>query len=309
MKIENKADFQPSTKALEKWLATRKSSTYVAGFTVPQFFSDTDKNDRGWFLGACFGELFGLIITIYGGMKHGGIFLLFATLYIVLFIISDFFFAIKLHRNEARKCKINTLRFLHRDATDAEGKIYDGELRKGIISDYFLVAGIISFIIFKVIAVVLLGVFNNVLLYLPVVFIYSFVAYVHIMHTGYFFAYRATQKQINKEHKEWIHGNHNAIIYNNPFTNHNALNLPATCRPHEIIIDPNPNFENDNQDIQKPKHYLINVKGVLTDEDINYILTNQTVENQITLFRECRRLQVGLYGIVFPIIDFPNRNL
>jgi hypothetical protein len=194
MLIKDKSDFQPSTESLEKWLSTRKSSINVGGVSMPQFFSDTGNSaDSAWFYIACIGELVGLVVTIWGGIKNGGIFLIFATLSIVMFVFCDFFFAILLHRKKATICKTQTLILLKDDSKKSSLAKLDLDLKKGQFSDFLLVAGIILFALFKVIGVVLLGVFNNLILYLPIAIVYFIVAYIHIMHTGYYFAFRSTQ--------------------------------------------------------------------------------------------------------------------
>ena len=106
MQIPDKSDFQPSAETLKKWLSTRKPTLNVGGVTMPGFFSDTgNSSDTGWFYVALFGELVGLLATLYGGMKSGGIFLILAALAILMFIFCDFFFAVKLHRKKAKECE------------------------------------------------------------------------------------------------------------------------------------------------------------------------------------------------------------
>jgi len=292
MNIEDKTDFQPSTESLEKWLSTRKKSINVGGVSIPQFFSDTgDSADSAWFFIVCIGELLGLIVTIYGGFKNGGVFLIFATLSIIMFVFCDFFFAILLHRKKSTICKTKTLILLEDDSKKAALAKLDLDLKKGRVIDFLLISGIILFAVFKIIGIILLSVFNNLILYIPIGIVYFIVAYIHIMHTGYYFAYRATQNSIDRDYFEFAHGRHQAKEFSLPVALNNQLNnMPIRHNPHEIVFNP------ANKD---GLHYLIKAKGVLTDDDIKNLLDGQEGQDKIPLYKACRRLQVESYGITF----------
>lgn len=293
MIIKDKSDFQPSTESLEKWLSTRKKSINVGGVSIPNFFSDTGNSaDSNWFFIACIGEVLGLIITIYGGFKNGGIYIIFATLSIIMFVFCDFFFAILLHRRKSTICKTQTLILLTDDSKKDELARLDLDLEKGKFADFLLILGIILFAVFKVVGVFLLVVFGNVLiLYIPIAIVYFIVAYIHIMHTGYYFAYRATQKRIDKDYKEFTKGHHKAEKFSLPVALTNKLRkMPIRNNPHEIVL--NPAYDDD-------LHYLIKVEGILTDKDITDLLDGQEGQDKIPLFKACRQLQVGSYGVTF----------
>jgi len=292
MQIKHKSDFQPSTESLEKWLSTRKSSINVDGVPMPQFFSDTGISaDSSWFIVACVGELIGLGLTIYGGFKNGGIYLIFATLSIIMFVFCDFFFAILLHRKKAANCKTQTLILLKDDSKRAALAKLELDLKKGGFIDFLLISAIILFAVFKVAAVVLLGVSNSLIMYIPIAVAYFIVAYIHIMHTGYYFAYRATQNGIDKDFFEFAHGHHQAKTFSLPVALTNKLkNMPIRHNPHEIVL--NPAYDDD-------LHYLIKARGILTDDDIISLLDGQEGQDKIPLFKACRQLQVGSYGVTF----------
>lgn len=291
MFIPGKNDFQPSPEALNLWLSTRKSNINIGGVSMPRFFSDTGNSaDSNWFYLACFGEALGLGSTIYGGMRSGGIFLIFATLCIAMFIICDFFFAVKLHRNKAKICKNESLVLLKDDSINDHSKIAAEilklrlEIEQGKFSDFLLQTGIIFIAFVKVIGIVLLGVFNNLVLYLPFAIIYFIVAYVHIAHTGYYFAYKATQKKINSDYLEFATGEHIAKEMRQLISTPSILNhMPIKHNPHEIVK----NLEEVGE-----SNYIIKAKGLLTDEDIQNLVDGQNNSNKISLFRACRQLQV-----------------
>ncbi|MEN6454190.1 MAG: hypothetical protein ABFD10_08015 [Prolixibacteraceae bacterium] len=292
MNIKHKTHFQPSTESLEKWLSTRKKSINMSGVSIPQFFSDTgDSVDSAWFFIACIGELLGLIVTIYGGLKNGGIFLIFATLSIIMFVFCDFFFAILLHRKKSTICKTKTLILLEDDSRKATLARLDLDLKKGRLIDFLLISGIILFAVFKIIGIVFLSVFNNLILYIPISIVYFIVAYIHIMHTGYYFAYRATQNRIDRDYFEFAHDQHQAKEFSLPVALNNQLkNMPIRHNPHEIVL--NPAYDDG-------LHYLIKARGILTDDDIINLLDGQEGQDKIPLFKACRRLQVESYGITF----------
>jgi hypothetical protein len=293
MYIPDKSDFMPSREALAKWLSTRKSNLNVGGVLMPQFFSDNgNSSDSNWFIIACIGELLGFGTTIYGGMRSGGIFMIFATLCIIMFIFCDFFFAIKLHRNKARNCMIETYKLQLNDSQSILW--YDNQINKtGRFTDFMLQTGIILIGFFKVVGIVLLGVFNNLVLYVPFAIIYFIVAYVHLKHTGYWFAYKATENNIHKDYNNFSKGINKAIEKNSPpvITTSPLNNMPVKYNPHEIIKNPESSDENN---------YIIKYKGVLTDEDIQNLIAGQTDLNKITLFKAARKIQTEFVEFVVP---------
>lgn len=282
MDIPNKEHFQPSNQTWTKWLSTRKSDIYVGRVPMPRLFSDTgNSTDRGWFIIALIGEFLGLAVTVYGGIRSGGIFLILATLSIIMFIFCDFFFAVKLHRNEGKKCKIRSLKLLTDVPNDLER--FDIELREGKFADFLYQTGIILIAIIKVIGIILLGVFNNLILYIPFAIIYFIVSYVHLNHTGFYFAYTSTENAINKEHKKFAYGNFKAQeIQELVSTKLPLTGFPIKYTPHEII-------EKDKEKME----YAIITKGILTDDDIVHLIAGQVDENKISLFKTCRSFQIA----------------
>ena len=259
---------------------------------MPRFFSDLgNSSDSLWFMVAIIGELIGLGTTVYGGARSGGTFLIFATLAIIMFIFCDFFFAVKLHRNKGNQCKIDSLEMLNdADDTDAVAKLDGLNLakKKGKFADLLYQTGIILIAIIKVIGIVLLGVFNNLILYVPFAVVYLIVAYVHLNHTGYYFAYLATENAIKKDHRAFADGglkNKKSGLEvkekRQTTSTSTPLKMPIQYTPHKIVPDGENNLT-----------YIIHAKGVLTDDDIMGLVDGQSNENAIALFKACRRLQL-----------------
>ncbi len=285
MDIKDKSDFQPSSQTLRKWLGTRKPDLTIAGMNVPGFLGDSgNSTDTTWFWVAVLGEIAGLVATMYGGVRGGGEFLIVALLGVLMFIFCDFFFASKLHRNEGKKCTLKTEKFLLDDSNTAKIGMMEIELQKGGVTDFILKAAIILIALIKVAAIVLLGVFNSLMLYIPFMIIFLIVAYVHIRHTGYYFAYYLTQKAIDKERRQYNGKVFEAIDAEQMVETPLPLrNLPIRHSPHEIVANPD----------KDGNHYIIRAKGVLTDNDIICLINKQEEANKIPLAKACRRFQLG----------------
>ena len=283
MNIPDKSDFQPSAETLKKWLSARKPTLMVGGIAMPAFFSDTgNSSDTTWFYVAVIGEIMGLLTTVYGGARSGGIFLILALLAIVMFIFLDFFFAVRLHRKKATECELHSRRLLLDDSEKDKILKLELELNSGKIEDLFYKAGIVFIAFIKIIGIVLLGVFNNIILYLPFAIIYLIVAYVHLRHTGYYFAYVSTENAIDKEHKMFANGHYKANEPDQPVVTPTPLRrVPIRHTPHEIV-----------EEHGQPLHYLIKTKGVLTDNDVINLIAGQEDSNKIALFKACRKLQL-----------------
>ncbi len=286
MHIPDKTDFQPSAETLKKWLATRKPTLTVGGLPVPSYFNDSgNSSDTTWIWVAVIGEFLGLGATVYGGTKSGGLFMFLAILAIVLFIILDVVFAKWLHRNEADKCQLQSVRLLKDDSKKQEIADLNNKLEKGKLLDYFLETLIILIALLKVVGIVVLGLFNHIGLYIPFAIIFLIVAYVHIKHTGYWLAYRSTENSIASEYKKFANGGFEAKNAEQLVTTQSTLrNVPIKHAPHEIVA---------NTDAKEGEYkYVIKAKGVLTDNDIVNLIQGQEDGNKIALFKASRQLQL-----------------
>lgn len=291
--IKNAGSFQPSHDTLNKWLSTRKygnmtDDLIVGGVPMPRYFSDVgDSTDRTWFMIAVLGELIGLVMTLWGGAKSGGSIFIFATMTIIMFIFCDFFFAYKLHRNKGEKCVLASRKLLVPDDDPAQIAALNFKENRGRFVDFLLGAGIIIIAITKVIGIALLGVFDEIILLVPFLILYSIVAYVHLQHTGYFFAYSATARALKKDYKSYAINQVNSAqtIRQSVATSAPLVGCPVIHFPHQIIVDRNNTSNN----------YTIEAKGVLTDQDIISLINGQSNVNRITLFKACRSLQLQNY--------------
>ena len=231
------------------------------------------------------GELIGLLTTIYAGVRFGGVFLLLACVGIIMFIFCDYFFAVKLHRNKILACGIETEKLLAKD----QKKIVtlENRLSQGRFVDFLLRAGIIVVAIVKIAAILLLGVFNSLVLYFPFAVIYLIVAFVHLNHTGYYFAYIDTERSIKNEYKRLDTGQFDTNEVRESVSMESPLrDLPIKHNPHVIR-------EDSGQGAAKTGYkYMITAKGILTDDDILNLIDGQDDNNRVTLFKACRKLQL-----------------
>lgn len=298
MNILDRMAFQPSAETLKKWLSTRKPSFPISSISFPGFFSDEgNSSDQNWFIFALIGEVLGLGASIYAGLIAEDIgTLIFAVVVVIVFIILDIFFAIKLHRNEGNKTLILS-RMLAFDEDNVkerqEIKNMEYEIKKGKSVDFFYKFGIIIIALTKSIGLFLLealGPDAPIILYLLIAIIYFIVAYVHIYHTGFFLAYTSTQKAIDKEHQGFAKGDFIAKERVQGFSTPSELRLPMVQGTHSIIKDDENKLEGF--------FYILKSKGVLIDDDIVSLTASQpqTDSNKIIVFKACRRLQVETFN-------------
>lgn len=307
MDIPKNSDFQPTAETLNTWLATRKPRLRVGGSIMPGLFSDTGGSmDFNWLLVAILGEIVGFVTVVGGGISFGGQFATVAILGSIMFIFLDFFFAKKLHRNKGKHCWLESRLVLERDENERIIAQLEKELKKGRLWDYFFMVGIILIAILKVLAIFALGVFNSLILYFPIFIIFLIVGYVHINHTWYYVSYKVFHNRVAKDFSEYSDSSRSKgdkykarevdQIVGTPYK---LRNLPIRHFSHEIIeakegdteIGSLESIDNGNEN-KKRYLYQIKTKGVLEDDDIMALISDQITENRIELFKACRKIQL-----------------
>jgi hypothetical protein len=265
-------------------LATRKPVLDVGGTSVPGFFSDTGESaDTAWFFVGVLGEVLGLIALNLGGALNGGMYLPLGAFTALAFVWCDYLFAVRLHRREGLRCKVRTLIYLEGDV--AKRVALQHELSRGKSVDFLLRLGIFLVAVLKIAAILLLGVFTAIVLYVPFLVIYLIVAHIHTSHTGYWWAYRRTDRQFKKDHDNIIQHPAQAMQVSVCLAEP-LRGVPLRNGSHEIAAATPTTGAGQNE-------YTIAARGVLTDDDIlNLILQHaQTRGNEAALFKACRRLQ------------------
>lgn len=293
MIIPDKKDFQPSNDALNYWLATRKKVKTLAGKDIMPLFTDTDfENDKNWYYIAIGLELMGLLATIYGGARSGGIFAIIAIIVVVAFMFIDFvWIAPQLHKNVGvnnyRKAKIQVLN--SKNDIQQIRKLED-EIKKGKGYFYFLVFLLVLMAFIKTMAIVLLGTFDSMIIYIAFFALFLIIVYAHVYKTRYYLAYQKTSKQINSDYSLFKdERGHKSKEISKTFSTEKALRgLPIQVEPHYIK-----ETNNDSDNFS----YELTVKGVLNDEELFQLCSNQEKIETIILFKTGRNLQLESYGL------------
>jgi hypothetical protein len=192
-------EFMPSSEYRESYRATRKlPRVFPAGFAMPGYFhTDSFTKDKNWFSLAIFIELLAFYLTISGGLNRGGEWGYIAFLTAIFFVVLDIVGALMLHNRASEKTKFLSLATVTRDPIASEG--FRKEANKINGRQIIGVILIIFSAFLKYFALFLLGSFRLTILSV-IVLLYLIVIYVHLYHSGYFFAERKRQNLLNKEH-------------------------------------------------------------------------------------------------------------
>jgi membrane protein YdbS with pleckstrin-like domain len=298
MRITDKNLFQPSNDALNDWLSTRKKVQQLAKKDIMPLFTDTDyTNDKKWWWIALSLELLGLLATIYGGLRSGGTFAIIAILVVVVFLFIDFvWIAPQLHKNEGvnnyRRAKSQ---ILNKKSDNRQIRKLEDEINRGKGYRYFLIFLLVFMALIKTGAIILLGAFDSMIVYIAFLAIFLIIVYAHIYKTRYAIAYDKTQKQIDKDYHFYKNETSNqAKSYEQNFNTKVALegvviNQPKIVEMHniEMIGESNGTYL-----------YRLNIKGVLTDDELlHQLCNNQEDSNALKIFLAGRKLQLERYGL------------
>jgi hypothetical protein len=295
-------EFKPSSEYIELFLSTRKTPRVLPyGFTMPGYFhTDHYKRDKNWFNLAIFIELLAFFLTVNGGYSRGGEWGFIAILTALFFIVFDIVGAQLLHNKVSKKCRYLNLAVIEKDPIAAEGFIKEAKAVNGKqILGYCL---IIFSAFLKYFALFLLGSFKLSILSI-IILLYLIVIYIHIYHTGYFFAefkrIQTLKKEQNLFRKELMlkaqglsiesQFQASTIIGQNSIGGFLRLNLPeghVSYDGHkliETIIGP---------DLYS---YRLETKGLLTDEQIISFTQNQNEEQCKFILNLCIAHQINNY--------------
>jgi len=293
--IPQKSQFEPNKDALNQWLYTRKSIHHIGGSSIPGLFNDTRYDvDLNWTYIAITGELIGIILTIYGGVKIGGYFTLVSILVVIGLLLLDILCAAKLHRTKARECWIENFIHLYGEDNPKFRNDLLLEKKRWKYLDFFFVVVICIVIVIKIAAVIALGIFTNLFIYIPILIIYLVVGYVHIYHTGYWIAYWKTTKMFRKQFESDKDSGVNAEERMYPFeTVHQISNTPIVRSNHKIVEKAHQNQPNE----EKKYYYELHTKGILTDKDIIDLVIGQQKFQKLEIVNACKIHQFEGYQL------------
>lgn len=317
MDIIDKQNFQPTNEVLRKWLETRKVDFHsIAGNRFKPFFTDSGvKEDRFWFRLAMTIELAGLLATIYGGLKSGGIFALIAIFIVFGLVILDLVVAKLIHKNEGQlvffRAEAEQTGFFNPSNKTAFQTILKEKEKKDKTTKIIWLIVLIIMALFKLAAIFLLGTFNEPVIYYIFFALYMVVVYVHYKHTGYYMAYsglfgivKGVTNLMNKEHKIYsiakTQGDSETINNYAPkkhsdvfYTQEPLDNIPIEHKMGHKIVS-----VDISESTSKGKHkYNFIAHGVLTDQEIIDMTNGQDDKNITNIFMTGRKLQLGRYSV------------
>lgn len=301
MNFKNRETFLPSKETLKKYLGVRKEEHTIGGSPEKPLLSDSGiSSDSVWVYLVVAIEILGFILTIIGGAKRSQTFLFVAIGAIALIILFDIVAGIKLHKNVARNTWVDA------KIPDVKQDIQQqlrADKNSGEITKFLLMVGLVIIALFKTVALFFMHPFPGITMYIPMALLFLLAAYIHINHTGYFLAYKKTQRGIDKDYKEFIGVNSDNLeenSINKRISTHTPLrDLPLKAGFHRIEKNPN------NEEHEEGKHnYIIKMHKLITDDEAIMLCGGQTPENQRVIFKKCRERQFELINVPSGITHF-----
>lgn len=291
--------FEPDFRTKQRWIATRKNEHHTETVHLNGFYQDgTSKNDKILFWIAMIMEIIVVIFILVGGLSKRDFGMkLFAIFDVIALIALDGAGAFFVHLMKGPYCLLDNKII----AEPSEKRAY--ELEKTHKWAYPLgVFFIILSAICKAIGVLLFTKIRMTI-FVVLLLLYIFIVYIHVAHTGYFFAGLLFNKSINNQLNIFTINKHKgkssiytARILEHKFTANNDLDIkisdPKKVGNHAIEFI---GFENNLY------HYKLITVGVLEDSEIFQFLAGRSKEQQKYIAHACLYHQV--FGIHTPKKD------
>ncbi len=222
---------------------------------------------------------------------------------VVLFLVFDYVGTVFTHRPIAERCRLKNIIHFTSDIGTKQG--LRNELKKGTFIQAVGITLIFLSAFLKIIAILLLGSFN-LMFYVIMALLYIIVIYIHIFHTGYFFAELRTEKMFKKQHAKWANSKmlaatgqieeenipYKAQELKTPFISDIELNIkkgtPISIGKHSIELT-----DIDEKNNKPFYHYSLKTTGILLDDDIKLLINGQSPEQAGIIALECRKHQVN----------------
>jgi len=201
-------DFELSSSTKQLWLSTRKAEVKVGDITLPGLFSTVGYSlDKSLFSFAMALEIIGFLII--SALADWGV-LIAGT--VLALVVIDVFLAIGLHWKQSAICSLS-----NQKAAAAPGGMNAIRLEAQIKKLKRWWGGKLCVVLLWVFAVIKASGFyvlnpDTYIFGILMFLIYSFIAYVHIYHTGYFLAELRFRRALNKEVNEFLNGNAAYIV-------------------------------------------------------------------------------------------------
>lgn len=286
-KIKDKNIFEPDFQTKQKWLSTRKEPFHNNVVHLPGFYQNSESNaDSILFWMAFTFEMVTVCLILFGGLNKSESIMRWASVgTAVLLIILDAIGAYWVHKQKGEICKLNNLMLADPD----NQKGYEKEKEKGSSFNFLGKSFIILSGILKMGGIFLFfGIPLTVLFILPL--IYGFIIYIHIFHTGYYFANKSFKNRYNNQQDEFAVDKKNGIM----------SKYSAVIRHHEIIsttrlLPPNSSSRVVGQHElalnSKTNKYTLTTKGVLRDDEIHRFMDGLGNDQKAIISLECLKHQ------------------
>jgi hypothetical protein len=296
-------NFSPSQNTLGLWLKTRKTeNNFKPGLIETVDYS----RDLAWSIFSILIEFSAFFLTLFGAWRiyvAGGkmIFFITALIFVVVFIALDII-GIMLHGQDKPQKVLDK----------SHAAITYNPIQKGLILDKInsittrTFVGVILLCISSLLKIIAISVFfkdSGLAGTIVLMIFYIVVVYIHMYHTGYWWAARKVQKKINAEFLSYIQSQNSGTT--NPF---------QVVQPQiQLFSSPFPmdggkkSLQSNRQTIDFLKSwtdnngtsmfdYQLTSQGLMWDSDVNQILSYNSHNFNQYLIEACIRLQLSQIG-------------
>ena len=300
---QDSQNFSPSRNTLDLWLKTRKTeNNFKPGLIETVDYS----RDLAWSIFSILIEFSAFFLTLFGAwniFKSNGNLILFVTavIFVVVFVALDII-GIMLHGQDKPQKVLDK----------SHAAITHNPIQKGLILDKIksitnrTFLGVILLCISSLLKIVAISVFfkeSGLAGTIVLMIFYIVVVYIHMYHTGYWWAARKVQKNINSEFLSYIQSQNSGT--SNPY---------QVVQPHiQLFSSPFPmdggkkSLQSNRQTIDFLKSwtdnngtsmfdYQLTSRGLMWDSDVNQILSYNSHNFNQYLIEACIRLQLSQLG-------------
>lgn len=277
-------NFAPTSGTRNQWLHTPKKQKTIAGITIYGLF-ETYRFDL------CITALLAIIVAeaIAFGIFYSEADNINTIIIVLAAMILDFILALLSHKDQDKICLINNLITLENDVRkkqslqngpiDSQNPLYG--IKKSL--KYYNRIKITYRVFIAFLAVVKIGAFaafhegdngNIDGIFVFVTALYSIAAYLHIMFTGYLYYVWTFHRNVKREHDRYVSSGGDLYSYdvNDPLSSviETTTELNIVRQGDQEII----------RDANKPNTYRLITLGILTDTELNYLVSRQDNSEQ-----------------------------
>jgi hypothetical protein len=300
---QDSQNFSPSRNTLDLWLKTRKTDNN----SKPGLIETIDySRDLAWSIFSILIEFSAFFLTLFGAWtiyRQEGNLILFITalIFVVVFIGLDII-GIMLHSQDKPQKVLDK----------SEAAITHNPIQKEILLKKInsitnrTFIGVILLCISSLLKIIAVSVFfkeSGVAGTIVLMIFYMVVVYIHMYHTGYWWAARKVQKRINSEFLSYINSQNtgttnpyqvtqpNIQLFSSPFPMDNGRKKLQSNRQTVEFLD-----SWIDQNGTSMFNYQLTTNGLMWDSDVNQIITYNNHNFNQYLIEACIRLQLSQLG-------------